>query len=393
VLAPRAVISPPPVRIGVFLDSPDETWVSMQLAGEMLLAEWRGALAAEVSPGAFTVRLPRLARRLPGLSAKRAAFNADRVAGRFLVYPPLAALQRRRFDFFHVVDHSYAHLVHALPHARTGVFCHDLDAFRSLLPGAPRPRAAWFRAMQRATLTGMQSAAIVFHTTSFVRDEIERYGLVPGERLVHAPLGISPEYRADAGDDGVARGLLAPLGGRPYLLHVGSAVPRKRLDVLFETFARLRTAFPELRLVQHGAALDEGQRALLAASGIEGAFLQPAPGKSLARETLAALYRGARAVLMPSDREGFGIPVIEGLACGVPVFASDLPVFREVGGDAVVYCRVGDADDWAGTLRAFLAGTRSAPPRAERLARAAKYTWSRHARTVLDAYAALPARA
>jgi glycosyltransferase involved in cell wall biosynthesis len=94
---------------------------------------------------------------------------------------------------------------------------------------------------------------------------------------------------------------------------------------------------------------------------------------------------------MPSDREGFGIPVIEALACGAPVFASDLPVFREVGGDALVYCRVGDVDDWAGVVRAFLEGKGAAPARDVRLARAARYSWASHARTVLDAYAALPA--
>ena len=54
--------------------------------------------------------------------------------------------------------------------------------------------------------------------------------------------------------------------------------------------------------------------------------------------------------MLPSDAEGFGLPIIEALACGAPVIASDLPVLREVGGDAVRYCAVGDVDAWSSAI-------------------------------------------
>ena len=57
------------------------------------------------------------------------------------------------------------------------------------------------------------------------------------------------------------------------------------------------------------------------------------------RATLAAIYRRASLVLVPSEAEGFGLPVAEALACGVPLLASDIPVLREVGGDAVAATR------------------------------------------------------
>jgi glycosyltransferase involved in cell wall biosynthesis len=312
------------------------------------------------------------------------AFNFDRAAGRFLVYPARALRQRGRFDFYHVVDHTYAQLVHVLPPERTGVFCHDLDAFRCLLRFGGEKRPQWFRSMQRVALLGMQRAAIVFYSTDVVRSQIEREGFVHPERLVQAPYGISPEFDAvPRADDGAAQ-VLEPLEGRPYLLHVGSAVPRKRLDVLFETFARLRAKHPELRLVQNGAALSDAQRAHVARLGIEGALMQPSK-RRIERSVLAGLYRRAKAVLVTSDAEGFGIPVIEGLACGAPVFASDIPVLREVSGGAAVHCRVGDPDDWAARIDRFLCGEPS-PPLEARLARAALYTWQRHAEIILDAY-------
>src|SRR5262249_48681405 len=153
-------------------------------------------------------------------------------------------------DLFHVVDHSYAQLLHGLPAERSGVFCHDLDTFRCLLQPEQEPRPRWFRLATRHILRGLQKAAVVFHTTTAVRREIERRGLLAPARLVQAPPGVAPEFTPEPTHPDSAADFLAVLGDAPFLLHVGRCVPRKRLDVLLDVFAAVRAHYPELRLVQ-----------------------------------------------------------------------------------------------------------------------------------------------
>jgi len=373
-----------PLRLALLMDPLGEGWPSMDLAGEALHEQLHGPLAESVWVTSLRPKLVPLARKLPVLrEQQRRALNVDRLLTRFLAYPARVALRTRGLDAWHVVDHTYAQLVHALPPERTGVYCHDLDAFRSLIEPAKDPRPAWFKAMAWTTLKGMQRAAVVFHSTGTVRDELLRHGLVAPERLVHAPLGASPEFGPDAVPGDTSDEVLRPLEGRPYVLHVGSGVPRKRLDVLFEVFAALRHRHPELRLVQQGAELNEAQRAQVKHLGIGDALLQP---PKLDRATLSGLYRRARSVLVTSEAEGFGLPVIEALACGAPVVASDLPVLREVGGDAVTYAPVGDHGAWTEAVHRVLKSAEPDTGRSQRIARGRGYSWTNHARIILDTY-------
>jgi glycosyltransferase involved in cell wall biosynthesis len=382
--------------MAVLFDAAEEEWPSMDLAGEMLIDQWRSGLASRVDAEVVGISIPRIVRRLPGVPS-RTAFNADRALTRYVAYPVRALAARRPRRLFHVVDHSYAQLVHSLPAARTGVYCHDLDVFQPILsymgpdmgPGGGPRRSRWFRALARVLAAGLRAAAVIFHNTREVGRALERSGLVPGARLVHAPLGVAPEYSASADPHREAAAFLAPLGGRPFVLHVGSGIPRKRIDVLFEVFAKLRATRPDLRLVQQGAALSPEQRGHAAALGITDALVQP---PRLTRNALAGVYQRAAVVLVPSEAEGFGIPVIEALACGTPVVASDIATLREVGGDAVLYAPPGDVPTWTRAVEAVLDQASAVPSVARRRERAADFTWERHARTILDAYDDLASR-
>ena len=373
--------------IAVLFDAPEENWPSMDLAGEMLLDQWRSNQALGVAATRVVIRIPSIVRRLP--MAPSRAFNADRAFARYLAYPLRAFAARRAGRLFHVVDHSYAQLVHALPGGRTGVYCHDLDAFRGLSSTENTADSFGRRTLARVLLRGMRAAAIVFHSTRAVGGALENRGLVPRSRLVLAPYGVGPEFNEHPEPHEGAEAVLSSLAGRPFILHVGSEIARKRLDVLFEVFARVRAVHPELRLVQQGAALSCAQRAHVERLGIEDALVQP---PKLDRTALAGLYRRASVVLVTSEAEGFGFPVVEALACGAVVVASDLPVLREVGGRAVVYAPMGDIPAWTATVCRVLDEPGAAPPAVERVARGRVFTWAEHARTLRDAYESIAKR-
>lgn len=207
--------------LAVLTDFPEEGWPSMDLVGDMLLYHLprHGPLA--MPSARLCPPFRRLASRMPVVGRRHTAFNADRLLNRFLFFRRSARQAISRFDLFHVADHTYAQLVHALPAGRTGVYCHDLDAFRCLFDSESDPRPRWFRAMSQRILAGMRKAAVVFHGTAAIADEIKRAGLINSDRLVYAPYGVSPEFTVHATRPRVELPWLAEIGDRPWVLHVG----------------------------------------------------------------------------------------------------------------------------------------------------------------------------
>lgn len=338
--------APKPKRVGVVADYLEERWPSMDLAAELT-----SLAIARHGEGAFhpAILRPKLARVLRGRVrlGEHGAQNADRYIGRYLAYPRWLKPRARGFDLFHVVDQSYAHLVHALPAGRTVVTCHDLDAFRSLIGDERRTRPFWFRQTMKRVLAGFQAAAHVICDSDAVRLEILAQRLVPRERLTVVPLPVHPDFgpnQDDAADAQAAKLLGHPSLAATCLLHVGANVPRKNLPFLLEVFSEVRKRHPDARLIRVGGALTGYQRGIAERLGVRDAIVSL---PHLDRPTLAAVYRRASALLLPSEREGFGWPVLEAMACGTPVIASAaLPTVREIGGEAIDYAPADDVQGW-----------------------------------------------
>jgi len=369
------------LRVALLADYLEEGWPSMDLIAEMLVDRLNREHASTID--AMLIRPP-LRRRLSRVSDKNVAFGVDRIAGRLWDYPRVAAELRDRFDLFHVVDHSYAQLVHRLPADRTVVSCHDLDTFRSVLEPERERRGAAFRAMTRRILNGLRKAGHVACDTEATRTQLIKRAQFPESRtsVVHNGLhpSFSPQHEA-AADREAAR----LLGQRSSIdiLHVGSAIPRKRIDVVVRVMAGLGR---RVRLVRVGGPFSAEQAALARDLDVHVAVLP-----FLDRSTLAAIYRRSALLVMPSEREGFGLPLVEALACGTPVVASGIAALREVGGDAATYCAVGDIDAWVSAINALLdereeRAAEWGARQARGIRRAEAFSWSKYAREIASLY-------
>jgi glycosyltransferase involved in cell wall biosynthesis len=173
------------------------------------------------------------------------------------------------------------------------------------------------------------------------------------------------------------------LGAASYVLHVGHLEDRKNLQLLVRALASLPAAErPLLTLV--GA--DQGTGAALRelADRLEVDDRVHLPG-TVAEDELQELYATARAVLVPSNYEGFGLCALEGLAHGRPVYVSNLGALPEVVGDAAHVLPADDVQAWG---RAMIrnAADDSLEARRGRRAQAERYTWEHAAAQVLDCW-------
>ena len=306
----------------------------MDLVAEMLLGQLRGQRFA----ASLDVQMLR-----PSLTPRGRGIG--RYINRFWDYSRWLRTRANSFDIFHIVDHSYAHLAHVLPATRTVVTCHDADAFMPLVDPSVIPTRLP-KVLTRFVLSGMRKAACVTCDTAATRDEVGKYDLVRPDRLVVVPVGVHPALTSTAvpDSDAALEQMLGPVHPDvPELLHVGSCIPRKRIDLLLRIVASVVEVNPRVRLVKAGGSLTAEQQELARSLGVDAHIVQM---PFLETGTLAALYRRASVALVTSEREGFGLPVVEALASGTPVIATDIPVLREVGGGAASYAPLGDIAAW-----------------------------------------------
>jgi glycosyltransferase involved in cell wall biosynthesis len=287
-----------------------------------------------------------------------------------------ADIARHRLDVFHGP-------VNALPVAmRTPgiVTVHDLGFLR--YPRAvPAARRAWLvGAVRHSARAADRIIAISQHTAD---DLIAWLGIDPGKVRV-IPLASSPGIRRLTGAELRVFRLKYDLE-RPHILAVGTLEPRKNLALLLRAFAAIRDDVPHrLVLVGPEGWLDDELRERVRDLDLGDRLVMTG---FVGDEALGGWYSSADLVAVPSRYEGFGLPLLEAMACGAPVVASNASALPEVGGDAAVYVDAGDEAAWAATLLDLLRD----PAERERmsaagLARAAEFSWEATAEATWDVY-------
>jgi glycosyltransferase involved in cell wall biosynthesis len=242
----------------------------------------------------------------------------------------------------------------------------------------------WGQWLRRQYRTYVERATRVIAISEQTRRDIVQFYGIPPERIDVTPLAVSRKLFWPDRSLEQAGVLIGRFGiERPFLLYVGLR------DARYKNFGRLLTAFAEsglagsLLLVVAGAKWNDEEERLVKASGVAAnvrLVVQPEAG------VLRNLYSSSLAFVYPSRFEGFGIPLLEAMACETFVLAADTPVFHEVGGDAPVYFDAEDTKAMARTLRAALDSNVRAAHIALGRERVKGFTWDRCARETFAVY-------
>src|SRR5688500_14301497 len=333
-----------------------------ELFGAMAAIEGIEVIAAGARSGAD---LP------PGVTRTRAGFTLPTNAGWMLAGLPQAA-RAAHLDVSHAPAYT-APLGGPRPLVLT---IHDISYERhpEWYPYRRDPvRRAFYRWSAR-------TADRIITDSEFSREEIVAgYGL-PAARIDVVPLAASPSF---------SPGPPAAAASSPYVLHVGDLHPRRNLDVAVRALLEVRTRRPgleDLRLVLAG--VDRG-----AATGLLATAAQAAGGQGLVEfagrvddDRLLELYRGAAALLYPSLYEGFGLPLLEAMACGTPVIGARAASIPEVTGEAALLLDPHDVAAWADAIEAVLEEPLAARLKEAGRRRAGEFTWRRAAEATLAVY-------
>ena len=246
-----------------------------------------------------------------------------------------------------------------------------------------RSKVVFFRRMIRAAA---KRAAVLVCVSEYTADRL-RSLVHPRGEVVVAHHGVDHDRFVAKGDDRADLTALAAHGIQPpYIAFASTIEPRKNVPTLVRAFSRVAASRPDLRLVLAGAdgwGAREARDAIVA-SGVATRVIRPG---YLADETLPALFRQAAVVACPSFEEGFGLPALEGLACGAPVVTTTGSALAEVVEDAALKVPADDADAFSDAIASVLddaaieARLRAAGP-----VRAAQFTWSRCVEQHVDAY-------
>lgn len=304
---------------------------------------------------------------------------------RFLGFPRV--VQQQRADIVHIIDPAEAHMVYGLRRRQQAVVvtCHDLinlTGAYNLQASVQLPvvsRALWLRAIR-----GMQQANHICAVSQATANDTTRLLQIAPERITVTPNGVNTLFQPLPPEQ--VQSIRQQYGGEQSLclLNVGSNHPRKNLSILLQVIAQLKQMGIPVQFWKVGADFTEAQVAFIQAHDLQSHvhYLgKPDPAG------LLHIYNAADLLLAPSLDEGFGMTILEAMACGTPVITSNCSAMPEVAGDAGILVDPKDAEAIVQAVRHLYDHPDAYRVLVQRgLVRAKQFTWRQTAAQVAAVY-------
>jgi glycosyltransferase involved in cell wall biosynthesis len=349
--------------VAIFRDQPAENWPSMERYANELLRSLRH-LPSPPDIQAFTPPAPW---KFPRALLLQRSFH----------YPIWAYTRQRAVN--HVLDHSYGHLLLTLDPRRTIVTVHDIAPLLFAGKRVGLSGLVWKQAWR-----GALRACHLITDSEFMRQTlIERFAQ-PATKITAVPLGVNSIFQPVTTSECAAVLKRFAFPKKPLILHVGSTQPRKNVERLFQALACLQQQKVNFTFIQAGGVQTPSLRELSQQLNLQQSvhFLGP-----VSEAELLALYNVADVFVFPSLYEGFGLPVLEAMACGTPVITSNVSSLPEVAGDAAVLLNPHHTKAMAEEIGRILESPALAEAVGKRgLERAKQFTWENTAVRTFSIY-------
>jgi len=368
------------MRVALLRDFAEENWPSIEVYADRLAQGLR-----KVAPEVELIDVQMQAWswqdwRLPMPYGRSASLRTlGLYLSRWIRYP--LALRGIQADVYHILDNSYGHLAFFLDPRRTVVTSHG-GTPRSWRQWNPEGPSMWLFDL---AFRGMLRAAHIIIVSHYAKRELLAEASYPPERIHVVYHGIDERFHPATDDERqrVRQRYLRPVE-KALLLHVGHCAARKNVERLLQAVALLRQRGLKVRLLQVGGVFTSAQRHLVETLGINEAVTQI---PHVPNAELPAFYSAADVFVFPSFYEGFGVPLIEAMACGTPVVCSDWELFREVCGDAALFADPDSPEAIAEAIAQVLSDHALTQDLRQRgVERARHFTWERTARETMEIY-------
>lgn len=240
-----------------------------------------------------------------------------------LIYP--LNINQNETDIFHITDHSYGSLAYSLPPSKTVITCHDLNALELKQQSSKLGRTRF-----SFNVEALKYCKNIITNSEYTKNTIIKHFKI-NTPITVVPLGLNKEiYKGNDVFSHVSKKKYCPQRDRKYLLHVGHSNAVKNIESILETLVNLPSKYIFIKVGE----FTSNQETFILEHKLSSRINQY---MNLDSNELRKIYHAADILVFPSFIEGFGLPIIEAMACGLPVITSNTTAMPETGGNAAYY--------------------------------------------------------